>query len=56
MSDFQEVNQLQEHNQSAYKKRHSIETALLRVYSYILYALDNGDIMCHDSIGAIGSI
>ncbi|XP_072020235.1 uncharacterized protein [Amphiura filiformis] len=44
ISDFQERNQLQECYQSAYKKRHSVETALLRVQSDILSALNSGDI------------
>jgi hypothetical protein len=42
--DFQEKNNLQENFQSAYKKCHSTETALLRVQSDILCALDNTNI------------
>ena len=44
ISDFQERHMLHECYQSAYKKLHSTETALLRVQSDILHALDNGDI------------
>ena len=44
ISDFQEEHQLYECYQSAYKKSHSIETALLRVQSDFRCALNNGDI------------
>ena len=44
ISDFQQTHQIQERYQSAYKKCHSIETALLRVQSDIMCALDKGNI------------
>ena len=42
---YQDENNLQELFQSAYKRYHSCETALLRVQNDILYALD-----CHNCV------
>lgn len=46
LSNHLEKNGLLEDFQSAYKARHSTETALLRVQEDVLKAIDNGDIVC----------